>query len=839
MADEGRGPQVTKDDAAPITEEFQHLLERGDALCEKGRYRSAIELWRQALDALPGGEMPPAFEKTLHARIARAYFDRSQLSLGERATEKVLRRGLGRLEEALQWDPNNAHYLFEAGRTHWRLGEHARARELLEEAAKAPGATPLMRYYAAVAQLHAGEPQAALEGLSQRPSFDSESSSTLALDWIRTEAYATAAAGDPARAVSLLTEAGLPVQRVMQDVESLLRAAEPSGELCAAASAFYRRLESQPQDSRARLASLLGDLHAACNDIDSAITWWRQAHQLSPGEEVIQRLEWACERRVAEAIEAGNVDEGVHWCKVALEMSPNHPTLKQMKQSLRLLTAYAHWEKGEMDEALAVWHETATAEHSVDAAWNTAVAQELAQDHSRAVDAWINVATLAQESNEPRLVQHAAFRAGCLALRGGDVERAHSLWQKAASVESDDSKAHRLLALLALSGEPNSSAVNTLEQAHAKFPTDPIIAVALAAVHDQSDASLQSKIERWQTALSLSQEKAWIWDAWRKRTLELGLQAWQNGALDQAMSIFSKILLEDRFDPDGWIWCGTIHLQLGNEELATVCFDNAISTDPNDAGIYVKIGGCYLMSGREDEAHAFFAKAKEADPSPATNLRIAEVCVEIGRGDWAYNHLSEAIRHCESHSPELYRIIQLLQDVGEGHDLRPQLEAIAKVIDRPHRVEFLIGVEQIWASQWNEALATLERVRQAAHPHNDEALQEDVRHAEKTMILLLTTGQVDPEASRERLRKATKRWVDEGMTDDVDTPLTHARTRAEEHLAKAVEEHLSTPPKVREAHHDASQPTAGVALVQFGKGLDLKRLIPMTIPSVAPEPLPS
>lgn len=56
---------------------------------EKGRYRAAVQAWRQLLDSKNEFQLTSEQERLVRSRIARAFYERAQLSLNERSSAKV------------------------------------------------------------------------------------------------------------------------------------------------------------------------------------------------------------------------------------------------------------------------------------------------------------------------------------------------------------------------------------------------------------------------------------------------------------------------------------------------------------------------------------------------------------------------------------------------------------------------------------------------------------------------------------------------------------------------------------------------------------------------------
>lgn len=829
MAEHDADSGVNEKRPAQPSEEVRRALEQGDSQYSKGRYRAAIQTWSSVLDnSGETGELSAADQKALHTRIAKAYFARGQLSLGERASKKVLRRGLSRLEEAVRWEPHNALYTFETARCHWRLDERERALLLFEMALLCPGATANMRYYTALAQLLGGKAQKALATLSKRPLEDDWPK--LKRPWVRLEACATAASSDPNMALAHLVEHAKSdlSEEWVDDIVKLASTATPNTDLCALLADLAQRVDDASNANKAKLARLLGDMHASLGDDDDAIAWWRQAYTMQQEQEESVKICAMCERRALSALKNQELETAFHWCRLGLDAAPDEPNLRRLHHLLQLQSAEILWDKGEQDEAVSRWRSLMTNDDSLEASWNVAIAAEQSDDPDQASEAWARVLTIAESSKQPSVVRLAAIRAACLHVQRDDTDQARALLNRSAPSDGEDSFAPRLLTLLSLVSDPVKDAATTLERARAAAPEDAEVLVSLAAVYDESDASLEAKIVRWRAALDESDED-WVRDAWRKRTLDLGLHHWQSGDLDKAMDVFASLLLDNRSEPDGWIWCGTIHLQRGDAQRASVCFKQALAFAPDTSDPLVKIGGCYLMSNTEQEAEEYFRKAQSTEPSISTDLRIAEVCVEIGRKDVAFRYLAEAVDHSTSHSPELYRIAQALTDIRADNDLTPLLEKLSKVIDRPYRMEFLLAMVRILSSDLQSAPDALDRVRQAAVEQGDTAVVDDVHYAERALILLLTNGNIDQKEIAERMRAATRRWVGEEQSGEDEAPIERIRRRALGRLQETVKDVLSKRPNLWRMDREQPEPRIQLNLPTFSQPLQVGALVPKSI----------
>ncbi len=834
MADHDPVSGAAGDRSNALSEEVRRALEQGDAHFAKQRYRAAIQTWSAALEGgQDGAKLNEAERAELHDRIASAYFARSQLSIGSRASKKSLKRGLERLEEAVRWNPQNALYTFETARCHWRLEARERALLLFEMALLCPGATPEMRYYTAVAQLRSGEPKKALKTLSKRPS--GKEWQRRRHDWVLLEACAIGASSTPNAALVHLMEqaAKEPDNTWIGHILKLAVSAQPSEELCTHLSTVVQACEASEGVSTAataKLQRLLGDMQAILGNDDDAIAWWRRTAELQGGQDEAQKICATCERRALEALEARDLEAAFRWCRIGLETTPDEPNLKRLHELLQLHTAEVHWDQGDSAKAIGVWRDLMEGHNALDASWNVAVASELANDLEQAVTAWTHVLDIA-ESMKVAQGRTAAIRAACLQVQLGENAGARALVHRAPSTDGEEPWAPRLRVTLSLLADPPNEAAQVLERALTTAPDDAEMLTTLAAVYDASDAPLEDKIARWRAALVRSDED-WVRDAWRLRTLELGRQKWQSGDLDKAMDVFASLLLDNRSEPDGWIWCGTIHLQRGDVERAGVCFDQALSFSSQTADPLVQIGGCYLMASREKEAHEYFRRAQQAEPSAATDMKIAEVCVEVGRKDVAFTFLTEAVNHSETHSPQLYRIAQILVEIREGHQLIPLLESVAQVIDKPYRMEYLIAIEHILSSDWQAAPAALDRVHEAAVAHEDAALVEDILFTERALILFLTTGSIDRNEVANRMRQAVKRWIGEEPVNTYEAPIERIRRQAQSLLVETVNEVLSQSPQMRRTTQERPEAKTQLNLPSFSQPFHVDALAPDSIDKV-------
>ena len=817
-----------------LSAEVADALQRGRAHAERGRYRSAIETWRTVYERRAADQsLTDAERRTLQRQIAAAFYARSQLSVGRRAGPKSWRQALQRLGEALNWDPDCALYAFEAGRCHWHLGQREQALALFAQALAGRGATSEMRYYTALAQFHAGSPQDALRTLSTGPA--TEESPAFLRAWRRLQAHAMAAAGDPVGAVARLSAwaESDPTAQWIGDTLVLARSTQPTPELCRAVAALYTAVRplGQRSSDAAALAELLGDMHIQLGDEEGALQWWTESLELRASDACAGKICALCERKALAALASSDFDTGLGWCATGLKVRPSQSVLRRLQRQLKLRQAQSLWEAARVDEAIALWNELTARDQLVDAAWNVALAWEAAGEPRQAADAWRRVAALAQKEEPGVTERQASLRAAAHRITLEEYAEARVDLERAAAGAGADPRAMRLLALTALlDGEPKQAA-ELLERAVAAAPSDPELLVSLAAAYDETDAPTAKKIERWRAAMAAIDEP-WVREAWRRRTLDLGMQAWQENDLDRAMDIFAGLLFDNRHEPDGWIWCGTIHLQRGSAERAAVCFEHALAADPSTETL-IKIGGCYLMSGLEKEAEAYFAQAASSAPGPATELRIAEVCREVGNNEFAFDHLTSAVERTAQHGPHLYRIVQLLVDVREGHDLEPLFAKIARIIDKPYRIKFLIGAEKIWRSEWSQVQKIFAEVRKEAEADGDHPLLEDLRYVEKAMILVLTTGSVDYEEFAERIKRAAHRYA-QGVSSEAEqeSPLAIVRKTTARRLAESAREILAETLALREAASQTPEPELPWAPLDFGKKPDWNRLIPAQIEPV-------
>lgn len=726
----------------------------GDSLYQRGEYRAAIRKWQGILET---EELTSGQKEEVRQRIASAFYQRALLSMNEKPTRKSLARAMTRLQEALQWDDQNALILYDLGRCYLRQGDLEQAHAYIERAAKGRGADEAITYHAAALKVRLGRAEETLrlleEGTEGGKSIPKGS-------WVRLKALATAAAGRIDEALALLEEPpqGVAKEVWLRDVQALALAAKPTKAVCERLEGVRRVLSAQERmgpDERNTLR-ILGDVYSVLGDDENAVAAWLEAAEAREGEPSA-RVVSLCERRAIDALKAGDYESAERWCSRMVEVSKSDPAILELVARTYLLKGNELWHAGRKEEAIEAWRRSLDVRPTIAAAWNLAVAASAEGDWTVAAESWRSVWELASNKGESDRARTAAVQRARALLQRGDPKGTEEALE-AVVKQNPDATLVKLLGFHLLSQGEYARAVDVFKRLDPEHGGDPDVATGLAMAYDLAGANLETRVEQWERAVAVRDDEELV-DRWRSLTLELAMRTWQAEDSARAMRLFANLLLRNRDDVDGWVWCGMLHLEQENEQKASDCFDEAIRIDPNSASTYIKIGGCYLMSGRQETAEEYFAKACSISAGPPTRLRIAEVCVDVDRDDLAIAHLREGIKSCKGPTPDFYRIMRLIIRVSSDEQIRSLIEETAKVVPESNLVRVLRAVQHLKASEWRAAQEALHKAGKEAESTGDAGTSADVEYFSRALILAMTVGDIQRQEFDRRIVAMVDRWV--------------------------------------------------------------------------------
>jgi|GEM_PF-6585830 len=837
MAEE-RGPDELEELEAPdrqtVAVEFREAVASGDAHASRGRYRSAIRVWEGILHRyepfLDEGQ-----RELVRRRIAAAYFERSQLSLkGSSPDRKSIGRGMARLEQALRWQPDNAECLYAMGRCHWLLGDAEKAQTWFRRATEVDPSDARSVYALALARLVLGHPEDTIsllesaergKGAPAGAGFPNESS------WTRLKVLATAASGQTESALRMLVgrPRGSPAARWAADAITIALSGSPSPGVCEALEEIRAELlKANELEEAARVGRLLGDMYQALGDDVKAVNAWIDAHGRRKGEPVqdITKVVSTCERRALSALLNRDFDEAEKWCVLCQSVQEGEPITRRLLAAAHDYRGIAEWRSGHADRAEEAWRRSLETMATLSASWNLALAKEQAGVWSEAADCWRVVTKLAEERGDRTLARAALRKASLASMRLGDLEQAGRSLRYALQL-GDDPHDRKALAFLTIAAGRADEAIHILQGLLGE-DADGEIYTGVAIACEVGKKPLQTRAEQWRRALSVTSDPV-ARAMWRSHTIALGMQAWKANDHQNAMRRFAELLLEDRFDVDGWIWCGALHLDLGREDRAKDCFDQALAAGgAGGAETFVKLGGRYLAAGRQQAANQLFGKALRASTSPRTHRFIAEVCFEAARPDMAYEHLREGIRRCTPGDAELFRLLRLaaMHLTDKGETLALCQEALA-VTSEPSKVKLLVAAHYLRNQEWRNAQDVLEELAKKAEEEADQELHAEVETLFRALILPLTIGKADSAFDVDaHIARRLEVWAaaESGEPRAVDMSEKAWSERAS-HTALAILESSTRDYEIREPDIDLERPRLSIEPPRFGRELNLTELV--------------
>jgi len=820
-------------DRQTVAVEVREAILSGDSHVSRGRFRAAIKIWRDLLD-----RYDPFLEEKereqVRSRIASAYFERSQITLkGSSSNRKLVGKGMLRLEQALRWDPSNKDYLFEMGRCHWILGDVEKAAKWFGEAAEAAPDDVRIIYAFALCKLLLGRPQLTLELLessayrptgSRVPGYPSEGA------WQRLIVLATAATGNAEKALRMLLERprGTPSGQWVADVVSIALAGTPSRGVCESLEAIRDSLvKAGDTGEGAQISRILGDLYHALGDYEKAVNAWvgSRGRTTEPVQDLTKVIS-ACERQALSALADQSFDEAEKWCMLCQSIQDGEPVTRRILAAAHTLRGNSQWRANRRDEAVLAWEKSLQVASGIAASWNLAVSNELSGKWSKAAEQWKAVIKIAEERGDRALARSAARRMTLAHLRAEDLEEAIRGLRYALQL-GDDLNDRKALGFLAAAANQADEAANIF-QGLIGLSEDGDTLLGLAIACEAGNKGIQVRADQWRKVLGVTDDP----DAramWRRHTIALGMQAWKGNDFQGAMRRFAELLLEDRLDVDGWIWCGALHLDQGREDRAKDCFDQAlIAGGEESAETFVKLGGRYLAAGRQQSATQLFSKALKASASPRTHRLIAESCFDADRPDIAYEHLREGVRRSEPHDRELFALLRLaaMHLPEKGDTLSLCQEALA-VTSEPTKVKLLVAAHYLRNQEWRNAQDVLEELTQVAKEEGDRMLQEEVETFFRALILPLTIGKADSSFDVDaHIARLLELWAfaGEGDPDESNASISAWLERAVG-IARSILEGAVHDVDLREPEIDLSKPRLAIETPRFERGLNLAELV--------------
>lgn len=603
-------------------------IARGDELARRGKYRRAIQIWRELLDL--ESEEAVLAQGLIRNKIASSYFRLSRHALRAKkgkAARKAFLKAAERLRQALKYEETPEYYV-ELGRCYLSLGDWERADGALQKALAGWPGDEKARYYAAIAKLHLGDVSSARELIERSPSASSRRGW-----WIRLRALADALGGEIPKALTALSDppAGVPEDVWFSDLVALARASTPSPETAEALEAVLAAAEERLGERRAGLlGEIAGDAYAAMGRYEQAVQLWADASRgTENGRSLARKVGLACEGRIVEALRAREVDEAAAWYRLGVELGVEE-AIKPLEGLIDFYLGKSAWSRGDFKEAASRFAACLRRRTSVDVATLLAIVCEAQGDWLKAADAWSTVYELA--ADRPSQLLEAARRQGLAHIRAGAFDKAASALRGFLDIEADDD-IFLYLGCCLIQIHEWKAAIDLFGQAAREVGDRPKLLVGLAVATELAGRGLEEQVRAWRRAAH-SSEEAWVYHVWRRRLLQLAHERLNAGSVEQALECYVSLLVEDIDDGESWMWCGAAHLKTGRLERALKCFNAALNAT-GSAKVALFAGGELLRAGDEEEAVRFFQKAVRLDPQSGMELEIARLRMRqerCGRG---------------------------------------------------------------------------------------------------------------------------------------------------------------------------------------------------------------
>jgi tetratricopeptide (TPR) repeat protein len=175
--------------------------------------------------------------------------------------------------------------------------------------------------------------------------------------------------------------------------------------------------------------------------------------------------------------------------------------------------------------------------------------------------------------------------------------------------------------------------------------------------------------------------------------------------LDQAESLYRKILAKVPRHPVALHMLGVIELQRGNNEAAIGLINQAIEVQPSLPEPFVNLGNALRLINKPEEAIESYRHAIALKPDMVlAHSQLAEVLMHLGRYEAAITHLQSAIAIEPTSVPLKIELAIVLRRAGRPMEAAQcWREIIALEPNRPESY-YALGLEFGETSQWREAL---------------------------------------------------------------------------------------------------------------------------------------
>lgn len=788
-------------------------LERGEALFSRGRYKSALRYYRDLLEGTD--PLPPDEQKLVKEQLGAFYFRRSQHALSDGKGRKSLELAISRLERAIEYDPESSLYMSELGARRLQLGQVEAADQAFEAAMALGPIPPDHLLDAAIAKLILGDSAGAHELVTEmtagQKGVEAEGW------WRRVHVLALAKSGrlDEAITLAVTPYEGISHGVWLDDLKALVYASKPSDTVLQAVKALAE------SDGSPWAQELLGDVYFATGAVDKAVSHWLKSVAATSDHRLESKIGSVCEEEALKAFRAGAFPNARSWCERAVHLKACEGPISALLSAVLLAEGVALWRQGDRSRALATWREASARRGSVAASWNQAIAYEEAGDWELAASAWREVDQLTGNTPTPEKLE-ALKRRGVTGLLMGEIDEAVNAFRRRLDLDPDpDSYAHLGYALLS-KGEVRP-ALSLFQRAVNEVGDDPDLCLGLAICADLSAESAEAKESYWRRAARVSGSKR-AKSTWRARAIELGQRLIRANEASRAMRIFADILLDNPSDAEAWIWCGTIHLHQGRPARASACFNKGLAAFANSVDGYIAIGACLIVTNNMTEAQKYLDQAAKSQPSPAGELRMAEVYLQMGQVDLAFDRLRRVVKAGKKGSGELVEAVKMVLASGHAERSLPFLEETLQVTAAPAAMRLLIATQSLRLHQWDHAEGVIKQA--LADAGDDEALKELGNYFQRALILLMTVGESIQGEFARREKEVVNLWA-ERERPDADREEAHDQEDAwnafvQDALTKRIQQRAAGG-KIIEADPGSVAPRCQGEKPVFGAPLDISR----------------
>lgn len=269
--------------------------------------------------------------------------------------------------------------------------------------------------------------------------------------------------------------------------------------------------------------------------------------------------------------------------------------------SLLILLGGRQLERSRPKEALSFFQKACALAPSYDGFYGAALALYTLQDFAGARSQLRRAIELRQDSFEAHYLLGA-----CLVFEGRNLEAVHA-WRKAHRLSPDHLPIVKLLALQYLQGQYYREAVSLLQPAVAESPGDVELHVLLIqALHNAMN--YVPALEQARKAVSLFPDHP-------RAHLELAIQLYHLGRLDESRSHFEKCLTLDSGEITARYYLGDLLLKEGRYEGATARFRESLQGQPDNLDAYIGLAKALLSLEEYREAISVLNRAIQVDAS--------------------------------------------------------------------------------------------------------------------------------------------------------------------------------------------------------------------------------